>query len=150
MHAVGGACPMHPSWVTVHMFACMLNHRPMYVCVCVLQSHEPERLHFSDVSPLLRASMVDPGSSEARRMLVRGAHDKLTRDRFTKRGGAANGNQQRGDTGAAAEPAVSCGPQQLFASTPGPIKTQLTAKQREVLFRLVREGIDDTGMQMTL
>jgi hypothetical protein len=34
------------------------------------KSHEPERTHFADISPLLRAALPEPSSSAARRMLA--------------------------------------------------------------------------------
>ena len=34
------------------------------------KSHEPERTHFSDISPLLRAALPEPSSAAARRMLA--------------------------------------------------------------------------------
>ena len=34
------------------------------------KSHEPERNHFADISPLLRAALPEPSSAAARRMLA--------------------------------------------------------------------------------
>lgn len=62
------------------------------------KGHEPEHRHFSDVSPVLRAALAEPGSAEARKLM-----NKARR-----------------------------------SMAEGPIKTQLTKAQMEVLYQEAR------------
>jgi len=43
------------------------------------QGHGPERVHLSDVSPLMRAAMQQPASHQARKLLMDGAKHKPSR-----------------------------------------------------------------------
>lgn len=126
------------------MCRCWCPNKVKCVCMCLLlvcasQSHEPERLHFADVSPLLRAAMADAGSAGARRLLTQGAHDKWAREKAVQRGKAgAKGGARGVDEG---EEDAWQG--WLGSSTQGPFKTQLTAKHREELFKFVQDKLQE-------
>ncbi len=118
------------------------------------KSHEPERLHFADVSPLMRAAMTDPASAGARRLMHQGAQHKRARER---RGSLGPGSSHpAGDrAGGAAAPNRPHSPRRgdedyertlLEALAPdrvaqGPLKTKLTQQQRDALFRIVLDGL---------
>jgi hypothetical protein len=50
-----------------------------------MQSHEPERNHFADVSPLIRAALTDPGSYQARKLLLQGQEQVKARSKYASR-----------------------------------------------------------------
>ncbi len=60
-----------------------------------MQAHGPERVHMSDVSPLVRAAMQQPASHQARKLLLDGAKHKPSRH-------ASNTNRVVNAAGAAA------------------------------------------------